>query len=301
MAERHVSSDQTDLADPGVLDFNPPSAAEFWRWTAPLRAYFRPRFFGLENIRADKPTLLVGNHTIYGILDAPQMIAKIYKENGVLVRALADHAHFDVPVWRDVLKKSGGVDGTRPNCRALMASGAHILVFPGGGREVAKRKGEEYQLTWKNRTGFARMAIENGYSITPFASLGPDDALDIVWDANDIMDSPLGYALRRSGLYEGPLRDGDMIMPIARGVGLSMLPRPERFYFGFGKPISTRKYQGMQDDPEALMDLRGRTERAIKRELKRLEEIRKTEDTNSIFSRIVSFKRRKLRDDTGSA
>jgi hypothetical protein len=38
-----------------------------------------------------------------------------------------------------------------------------VLVFPGGGREVTKRKGEAHKVIWKERTGFARMAIEHGY------------------------------------------------------------------------------------------------------------------------------------------
>jgi len=284
----------TQLADPSVLDFKAPSVREFWLATAASRAYFRPRFYGMDNISADRPTLFVGNHTIYGVLDVPLMIAQIYKDKGVLVRALADHFHFEVPVWRDMLIRSGGVDGTRPNCRALMRSGQHVLVFPGGGREVAKRKGEQYQLTWKQRTGFARMAIENGYPITPFVSLGADDAFDILLDADDISDSAVGHALRRSGLYDGLLRNGDMIMPVSRGLGLTALPRPERFYFGFGKPISTRKYEGMAGDDEAVMELRGKVERAIKRKLKELEEIRASQDKATIFDRIVSFKRRKL-------
>lgn len=294
MAADGTQTPNTELADPSVLDFKRPSVQEFWRATALGRAYFRPRFHGLDNISADRPTLFVGNHTIYGVLDAPLMLARIYKEKGVLVRALADHFHFEVPLWRDMLIRSGGVDGTRPNCRALMQAGEHVLVFPGGGREVAKRKGEQYQLTWKKRTGFARMAIENGYPITPFASLGPDDAFDILIDADDISGSAVGHALRRSGLYEGLLRNGDMIMPIARGLGLTSLPRPERFYFGFGKPISTKKYQGMEDDPEALMELRTKVERAIKRKMKELEAVRATQDKATLFDRVVSFKRRKL-------
>ena len=50
-----------------------------------------------------------------------------------------------------------------------------MLVFPGSGREVTKRKGEAYKVIWKERTGFARMAIEHGYPITPFASVGPEE------------------------------------------------------------------------------------------------------------------------------
>ena len=38
-----------------------------------------------------------------------------------------------------------------------------MLVFPGGGREVTKRKGRGLLAHLKERTGFARMAIEHGY------------------------------------------------------------------------------------------------------------------------------------------
>jgi hypothetical protein len=35
-----------------------------------------------------------------------------------------------------------------------------ILVFPSGSREVFKRRGQQYQLLWRERMGFARLAIE---------------------------------------------------------------------------------------------------------------------------------------------
>ena len=34
-----------------------------------------------------------------------------------------------------------------------------VLVFPGGGRDMLKFKGEEYRLLWQGRSGFARLAI----------------------------------------------------------------------------------------------------------------------------------------------
>lgn len=131
------------------------SAEQLWRLTAPLRLYFSPRFYGLEKIDPAKPTLLVGNHTIYGVLDVPLLIAQIYRDKGLLIRTLADHAHYDIPGWRSMLDRVGGVEGTRENCSALMERRDHVMVFPGGAREVSKRKGEQYQLTWKRRTGFA--------------------------------------------------------------------------------------------------------------------------------------------------
>lgn len=45
--------------------------------------------------------------------------------------------------------------GTPENCAALMQAGQSILVFPGGGREVMRRKGEAYRLIWKRCRGGA--------------------------------------------------------------------------------------------------------------------------------------------------
>ena len=39
--------------------------------------------------------------------------------------------------------------------RAL-SKGKHVLLFPGGGREVCKRRGEEYSLLWKDEVDFVR-------------------------------------------------------------------------------------------------------------------------------------------------
>jgi 1-acyl-sn-glycerol-3-phosphate acyltransferase len=57
-----------------------------------------------------------------------------------------------------------------------------ILVFPGGSREVNKRRGQQYQLLWRERIGFARLAIKHGYPIVPFAAVGADDMFDVIID-----------------------------------------------------------------------------------------------------------------------
>jgi 1-acyl-sn-glycerol-3-phosphate acyltransferase len=141
----------------------------------------------------------VGNHTIYGLFDAPLLFAKVYKETGLAVRSLGDKAHFQVPGWRDFLARLGTVNATRENTIALMRAGDPILVFPGGGREVMKRKGEAYRLIWKQRTGFVRLAVEYGYDIQPFASVGAEEVYDIVADANDFAASNLGRRLVMGG------------------------------------------------------------------------------------------------------
>ena len=273
--------------------FQPPPVDTVWSLTAPLRAYHRPWFTGLEHIDPARPSLLVGNHTIYGVLDAPHMLVRIYKERGVWVRSLGDRLHFRIPGWGDFLKSLGVVVGTRENCARLMKNGAHVLVFPGGGREVTKRKGEAYKLIWKERTGFARMAIEHGYPITPFASVGPEECYDILVDARDVMKSPLGKFLERTGIMESLLRGGEMIPPIARGLGFTMLPRPERFYFAFGEPIPTRHLRGQHDDPAALFELRETVRDAVEALIRRLQALRARDPRRNLLGRLLPKTRRR--------
>ncbi len=237
----------------------------------PLRGALRPLSWlaspvtlGLERIPRTGPVLLVGNHTIYGGLDAPLLGLSIYEGTGRHVRGLADHLHYRIPGWRDLLGRLGAVPGTRENCARLFAEGQAVLVFPGGGREVNRRKGEAYRLLWKQRIGFARMAIEHGVPIVPFASVGVDDMFDVVLDVADVLASPAGALLRRVGVTRQEwFRGGDAIPSLARGTGPLGLPRFERQYFHFGEPIDSTRFAGQHEDRDACFALRKEVEHAI--------------------------------------
>jgi 1-acyl-sn-glycerol-3-phosphate acyltransferase len=219
-----------------------------WRWLT------APRFSGLENVPTDAAVLLAGNHTVMGLLDVPLMLLGLHEHRDVRVRPLGDHIHFAIPGWRDLLRLFGTVEGTRENCRALMASGESILVFPGGGREVFKRKSEKYQLLWGNRLGFVRLAIEHGYPILPFAAVGAEECYDILVDAGDL--------LRLVPLL-GRLPRTDEIPPLVRGLGLTTIPRPERFYFHFGQPIETAHLRGLEKDDRLCLAVRDEVRAAV--------------------------------------
>lgn len=248
-----------------IVPFRPPSRRLTRRLAAPARRYFRPTFTGLEHIKPNGRYLFVGNHTLFGMLDTPLLLAQVYEETGLYLRALADKFHFQIPVWGDILMRLGGVEGTRENCAALMDAGQPILVFPGGAREVFKRKGEAHKLIWKERTGFARMAIEHQYHIIPFAARGGDDAFDIHLDAGDFIRSPLGRMLDKVGILRGALRGGDAVPPIATGIGLTPFPKRVPFSFAFGKPMSTRSFKGRYDEKAALLTLRAKVEAEVDR------------------------------------
>ena len=243
----------------------------------PLGRIAQPKIYGLENLPANG-SLLVGNHTIYGFLDLPFMMAEVWKRRRLVIRGLGEHAHYAVPVWRDLLAACGMVRGTRDNVRALMGDRQTILVFPGGAREVNKRRGQQYQLLWKERIGFARLAIEQGYPVVPFAAVGADDMLDVIVDRN----TPI-YG-RLAGLYEKLL--GFPTPPVVRGVGPTPIPRLERLYFWFGEPVDSARFGSRFDDTEAARDLRDQVRQAILVGIQSLLDERDQDPHRSLLSRL---------------
>lgn len=242
----------------------------------PVRRLANPHFEGFEHVPDHQRVLFIGNHTLYGVLDAPLLAVEIHKQRGLWLRALGDHLHFKVPVWREFLTTFGVASGTRAHCRELMGQGEPLLVFPGGGREVAKRKGELYQLVWKERMGFARMAVEFGYTIVPFAMVGVEDAYDIVLDADELLRAPVvGPAIEALGVRT------DVIMPLATGVGPTLIPRPVRQYFCIGEPIETASLAGLHDDDAACWALREQVREAVEAGIARLK-ARQAEDPQRV-------------------
>ncbi|MDX2001261.1 MAG: lysophospholipid acyltransferase family protein [Chitinophagales bacterium] len=271
------------------LPFDPPSVELVRTVIEPYRRYFAPQFFGMENVDKDKPSLYVNNHAVMGLFDGSLFGAEIYEKKGIFLRSLMDNIHFELPVWRSLVKTlGGGVLGTRSNCAELMKQKEHILVYPGGGREVCKKKGEAYVLTWKNRLGFARMAIEYGYPIIPVATLGTEDTYRILADSDDIMNSKLGQFLKEKGFAQKFFKDGDHIPPIVRGIGFTPFPKPVKFYIKAGAPIDTTRFNGLYEDEQVLWQLRQEVELAMYKLLEELMAIRDADTDVPMWRKLLS-------------
>jgi 1-acyl-sn-glycerol-3-phosphate acyltransferase len=203
---------------------------------APFIDLSRPYVSGLEMLPADGRFLLVGNHTQFvggEVLLIPHFVRRAIN---VRVRPLADRRFGQQRGFgRDLMTAYGGVVGAPETARELMRHNETILVFPGGGREIAKFKGEEYHLNWNGRSGFARIAVENDYPIVPVGLVGGDD----VYKSLIARDSVLG---RLSQTISTKLTGrADMAMPLMRGIGPTLIPRPQRMYLHFGEAIDTTK------------------------------------------------------------
>lgn len=262
-----------------------PSAADMRVAHALLRPWYAlasPVFFGMEDIPDDGPLMFVGNHTLYGILDVPFLFVELYRRRQMVIHGMGDHLHFKLPGWRELLTRFGVVPGTRDECGRLLEAGEHVLVFPGGAREVAKRKGERYQLIWKDRVGFAKLAIAHQATVIPFASVGVDDAFEIAWDADEIWASQAGPLLERAGVRRAAT------LPVPRRF------QPERLYYHFGAPIPTDSFAGRSSDRDAALALRARARAGIEDSIAFLLEARETDPERHLRPRLRNAIRRIL-------
>jgi 1-acyl-sn-glycerol-3-phosphate acyltransferase len=252
---RHLSDFEEEI--------HPPSKEFVAEMSKPLKAWFSPRIYGLEKVEKDRPALYVSNHSVLGVTDGFFLGAELYMQKDILLRPLVDELHSEVPFWRQMIRNVGMVTASRESCNHLMEQGEHILVFPGGRREVCKQKGEAYQLIWRNRVGFVYMALSNGYDIIPVATLGAEEMFEILVDSKDIMRSPFGAWLQNTGIADRFFHGGENIPPLVKGVGRSLLPKPERHYIMVGDRISTKELQEHAGDENILKDLRKQVEGAF--------------------------------------
>jgi len=221
----------------------------------PLRALISPLVAGAHHLpdpadpaTAGRPLLFVANHARYGLYDLPFLVSELYAR-GIRARGVAHPAHWRGPLGPQFERLGAIRAGPRAVLRTLGA-GEACLLFPGGGREVTKRTGAEYTLSWRDSPDLVRLAARAGALIIPLASVGADDAYTVLADAETILESPLGPAVRAAiaALLPGSaLSAEETVFPIAAlplpwGLPSVLpapipIPRPARLYFEIGSPI----------------------------------------------------------------
>ncbi|CAM9453397.1 unnamed protein product [Chrysoparadoxa australica] len=194
----------------------------------------------------NKPVLFVGNHQTLA-MDISLVVDGIYKEKGMLVRGLAHPVLLlgqGAPqplgdLIKDWMTTFGAVPVSGRNMHRLFQRNECVLLFPGGAKEAYHRRGEEHQMFWPERSEFVRMAAHFNATIIPFSAVGLADSLDMILDADQMINLPLvGRRLKdnaeellsarreeqKSELFLAPL----------------MRPKaPQRVYFKFGRPFET--------------------------------------------------------------
>lgn len=238
------------------------------------RAWFKPRFVGLENL-PEGPALFIGNHAFMAI-DAALFHLYLYYDHGRYVKGLGDKTLFANPYYAAIAHAMGGVSGQAQIVERLMGQGKDLLLYPGGAYESVKPPEARYQLQWKSRYGFVRLAAAAGYTIVPIASVGPDEYYDHAVSSESLLQSPLVKYLSKMCALPKDIRS-DLVPPIPTGVWGGPLPKPKTTYFSIGKPISLAQYKGTTLNTRQLGALRRKLAKAIEGEISNLLLLREQE------------------------
>jgi len=252
-----------------------------------VKRLFRPVILGASNI-PDKPCLFVGNHSLFA-LDGWVLGPLFVKELGRFPRGMGDKFLFASDKVGSYVLKRGAVMGHPDVCSALMKAGEDLLVFPGGAHEAVKPASLRYELQWKERYGFVKLAAKHGYTIMPFGLVGPDEFYGHLMEGRDIPDSALGTVLKRLGLLSEETRS-DVLPPVPIGALGTFLPKPQRCYLGFGEPINLARYEGRTPTRKEQQAIRAAVAEQIETQLAELlfaREQHKGED--SLLRRLLSI------------
>ena len=186
-----------------------------------LRNYHAHRIYGLERIPTTGPALIVFNHS-FASYDMFMFAAAVYSSIGRRVRPLGDRLIFRTPLLKTLAHRLGIVEGSIDDGIDLLTNRNELVaVAPGGMREALRPRGERYRVNWRGREGFARLAFETQVPIILAACPAADDLYTLY-------DNPL------TRLFYKKLR---VPLPLLRGFGPTLLPRPVKLTHEISMPI----------------------------------------------------------------
>lgn len=185
-----------------------------------IARFHRHRVQNIEAIPNSGSCLLVVNHSL-ATYDISLLGLKIYEHNQRFIRGLGDRAIFKTPLVGQMAHQFGIVEGAPDLARKLLIEGHLVVVAPGGMREAIRASTDRYQLYWRKRKGFARLAISTQCPIVLAACPRADDI----------------YQIRQSRFTRSMYKYLKLPAPMATGIGPTLIPKPVPLTHVLSAPI----------------------------------------------------------------
>lgn len=134
-------------------------------WDAHARLYHGYEVHGLEHLPVNGPALIVYYHGAIPV-DIYYLIARVVLERERLIYTVADRFLFKIPGFAIISESCHVSPGTIQSCVSILGDGNLLAISPGGVYE-AQFGDSCYELLWRNRIGFAKVALEAQVPIVP--------------------------------------------------------------------------------------------------------------------------------------
>ncbi|KAG2447181.1 hypothetical protein HYH02_007924 [Chlamydomonas schloesseri] len=290
--------------EPGASGRDTDSAFDEWcQNLAPWRDLISPVVLGYSNLPPpgtpdfERPMLFVGNHQKMGFYDTPLLVYELYVR-GYRVRGLAHPGHWAGPFGK-WFESFGSVKASPMAAFRLLRAREKVLLFPGGAKEVVKKRGQEYTLLWKDSPDFVRLAAKCNALIVPFAAVGADDAYDVIMDTDEVISHPLLGPLTQGLLarVSSALAPEESIFPITRLPGLGLptpipIPNLQRLYFKFAPPVDPRALGTDIHNPGQVQELYDGVKDTVTQCMAELLEVRAADEESQVGERLARSLRR---------
>src|SRR2546423_1769119 len=209
--------------------------------------YFRADVKGLENIPAEGPVLLVGNHSGGNMTPDALVFTLAFNTYFGVERRFHQLAHNLVLAMPQLasLRKYGTVAASTENAHKALETGAALLVYPGGDYEVHRPTWESGRVDFGGRKGYIRLALEQNVPIVPLVSLGGQETALFL-----SRGERLARLLRLDKILRLKVLPISIAIPWGLNVGdfLGHWPLPAKLQMRALPPIEIRKQFGRNPD-----------------------------------------------------
>jgi 1-acyl-sn-glycerol-3-phosphate acyltransferase len=246
-AQKRIPRADLDERDP---DFIRERLPLLWLFAS---LWYRGEVRGLGNIPDSGPVLLVGNHSGGNLIPDTVVFTLAFNTYFGVERAFFQLAHNLVLSMPGLgqLRKFGTVAASPENARSALDSGAALLVYPGGDYEVHRPSWQRHGVDFGHRTGFIRLALEQGVPIVPVVAVGGQETALFL-----SRGETLARLLRLDKMFRLKVLPISIAFPWGLNVGdmLGHIPAPAKITIETLPPIDLQAEFGPDPDVGEIYD-----------------------------------------------
>jgi 1-acyl-sn-glycerol-3-phosphate acyltransferase len=214
--------------------------------------YFRAEVRDLGNVPADRPVLLVGNHSGGNVIVDTFIFSLAFSTYFGVERPFHQLAHnlaIAWPIAGEMLRKSGTMSASHEHAEEALAAGAPVLVYPGGDWETHRPSWEGSKIDFAGRKGFVRLALDAGVPIVPVVSIGGQETALFLSRGAGIAE-----ALRLDKLLRLKVLPISIALPWGLNVGdfAGHIPLPAKITIEVLPPIDLEREFGPEPDVDEV-------------------------------------------------